>query len=147
MTNAEFQDLCRATCLALNLSDTSMLGEQGQIEIDEVSIGAFFDEDSDTAINCYVDLGTVGTNDKAEMFEQMLELNLELGRQHGETLGFDRDSGRMVLRSELGDPAQWDGEQMAALFHDYVNFAKEFQAQMDEGSQYEEEYPAQDELV
>ncbi|MDO8300310.1 CesT family type III secretion system chaperone [Lacisediminimonas sp.] len=147
MTNAEFRDLCRATCLALNLQDTSMLGEQGQIEIDDVSIGAFFDEDSDTTINCYVDLGAVDANDKAEMFEQMLELNLELGRQHGETLGFDRDTGRMVLRSELSDPEQWDGEQMAALFHDYANFAKEFRAQMHEGSQYEDEHPAQDELV
>lgn len=147
MTNAEFRDLCQATCLALNLPDTAVLGEQGQIEIDEVSIGAYFDEDSDTAINCYVDLGAVDQEDKAEMFEHMLELNLELGRQHGETLGFDRDSGRMVLRSELNDPDQCDGEQMAALFQDYVNFAKEFRAQTQGGSQYDDALQVQDELV
>lgn len=128
MTNSEFRDLCRATCLALDLPDTEQLGEHGQIEIDGASIGAYFDEETDIGIHCYVDLGEVDAASRQEIFAELLQFNLELGRMHGEALGFDADSGRAVLRSEIRNPDQCDGEQMAALFRDYALFAREFRA-------------------
>lgn len=133
MTNAEFQDLCRATSLALDIEDTQALGARGQVELDGVTLGVFYNEDSDAAISCYVDLGEVEPNRKLEMFEQALELNLELGRMHGETVGLDPETGRMVLRCEIQDPDRCSSDKLAGWLRDYAAFAREFQASVAQG--------------
>lgn len=129
MTNAEFRELCRETCLLLRIEDVSSLADEGQIMVDEVTIGAFHDDASDTGIHCYVDLGAVHEASRPEEFQQILALNLELGRMHGETLGYDRESERFVLRSEVKDLAHISAKQMSELFIAYVGFAKMFSTQ------------------
>ena len=126
MTNFDFWELCRDTCLRLNVEDTESLSRDGEIVLEGVRLGAFFNEESGDGIHCFVDLGPVNAEDRLEHFQRLLELNLELGRMHGESLCYERQSGHVILRSEITDLAHCDAESMAEWLKDYAVFAHEY---------------------
>ncbi len=126
MTQLEFQALCRDTSLLLQLPDVEQLGREGQITLDGYNLGAFYDEERDEAIHCYVDLGPVESEDRMQTLERVLALNLELGRMHGESLGLDSSSGHIILRSEIQNLQQCGPDSLADWLQDYCAFAREF---------------------
>lgn len=126
MDEFRFEQLCRATSEALQLPDVGELFRTGQIDLKGVAIGIFHDEVVDDVIHCYVDLGKVEPVEREAAFQRALALNLSLDGAHGESLGFDEDSNKLVLRSRIAvDPAP-TGEQMAIWFRDYSVFARAF---------------------
>jgi hypothetical protein len=126
MDQFQFDELCDTTSKALGLADNGELSRTGQISLDGVLIGIFHDPDVDDAIHCYVDLGRVQTPEREDTFARALSLNLSLDGANGESIGFDGDSSKLVLRSKIPvDPAP-TGEQMAVWFRDYSAFAHAF---------------------
>jgi hypothetical protein len=127
MNQCQFEELCFATSKALALPDVGELSRTGQIQLLGIAIGIFHDDDVDDAIHCYVDLGSVQALEREATFARALALNLSLDGANEESLGFDEDSSKLVLRSKIElDPAP-TGEQMAEWFRDYSAFALAFQ--------------------
>ena len=60
MDDESFEQLCRETCAALNLSDLDALSSTNQITVDGVNIGVFFNAaDIEDRVICYIDIGHV----------------------------------------------------------------------------------------
>lgn len=129
MDSFDFERLCRATSEALQLTDVGVLFQLGQVELDGVAIGIFHDADVDDVIHCYVDLGKVEAQEREAVFQRALVLNLSLDGVHGESLGFDEDANKLVLRSRIAVDPVPSGEQMAIWFRDYSTFARAFHGQ------------------
>jgi hypothetical protein len=132
MTNSEFQALCRGTSLLLGLADTQALARDNEIVLDGIRIGVFYDDATDTAIHFFIELGPVDENRPLEVLQRVLQLNLELGRMHGETLGYDKESNNLVLRAEMKELASCTPENMAEWLRDYAAFKRELDAHLNE---------------
>jgi hypothetical protein len=119
MNQAQFNEICETTARALHL-DPSKQGERYSLFIDQVEVLLDFDaaEDVDTLF-FYIDLGDAGPHDRAQVCEQLLDLNL---RTHGTlrgAYGFDAGSSRAIFCGELRDGEALDGEFVAEMlrFH------------------------------
>ena len=78
MTELEFQDLCRATSLALGKADTTELANSGQIEIDDVSGGI---AEQRVGLNCNAfrySSGAAGEDDIGEALLIFLRFEMRL---------------------------------------------------------------------
>lgn len=124
MNSFDFSDLCELTCEALGLPNTTVLGDEGEIELDGVRIGVFLDENDDSVIHCFTDLGEVPQEARCAALEDVLQLNLELDGGHGEAVGLDKENGRLVLRSAI--PSTYEAGDLAARFKEYAAFAKSY---------------------
>ena len=91
MKLADFQQLCRDTCIALNYPDSDTLGSSNQITLDGVDIGLFFDDlEMNDRLVCYVDIGEVPAVDREEILARMLAINLLTGTKVSGVYGLDR---------------------------------------------------------
>lgn len=139
MDEERFLALCRAAGERVQPDNPGQLARTGEMELDGVRIGLFFDSTTDKGIHCYVDLGTVGESERARVFHRALALNLTLEGAHGESLAFDEESGRLVLRSlirsgDIANGAQLAGAQLADWLRQYADFAHAFRMRLEDAA-------------
>ena len=124
MDLAEFTQLCRDTCVALNLPDTTSLADQHQIELNGIDIGLFYDEDvAGDRLVCYVDIGKLPEFDRDEIVESLLALNLLTGSKTSGVYGLDRRRDRVIFIQHFLYPDLMDGETLSGILHDYSKHA------------------------
>ncbi len=129
MTDSEFSELCIDISRELGCDDINELAETGEIVLDDVRIGLFYSED-DVAISCFVDVGFVEEALRPVVFENILVLNLEINGINGETLGFERNSGHLVLRANMMAESGYTAEQLANSLRDYSQFVQKVRTEV-----------------
>ena len=96
----DFNDLCRQAGYLLNLDDADALRNSGGASVDGERVGVAFLEDLDDGLTIYVDVGQPrDAYAESEVFRYLLDINLELSAQNGESFAIHRDSGHVLLRS------------------------------------------------
>ena len=119
MNQIQFNGICEAAARALHV-DPSKQDRRYSLSVDEIEILMDFDDAEDTnALYFYIDLGETSPHERAEVCEQLLQLNL---RAHGTLRGayaFDTGSSRAIFCGELRDAEALDGEFVAEMvrFH------------------------------
>lgn len=129
MTEQEFSDLCRAIAVELQLPESESPEECGEFTVNGYRVGVFLDQESDL-IDCYVDLGLVDEVRKNEIFGRLLELNLQINGVHGESLGFDSETGHLLMRAGMRTQFGIRAEEISGLIHEYTAFADELNGSM-----------------
>jgi hypothetical protein len=120
----DFSALCRETGYLLKLDDADALHGFGACVGGE-KVGVIYLEDLDEGLTVYVDVGRPqDAHAASEVFRQLLDLNLELSPQNGESFAIHRDSGHVLLRSffsiEILTP-----QYLADGIRDYVALVQE----------------------
>lgn len=124
MNLESFQQLYRDTCAALNLPDSDALIANNQITIDGVDISLFFDDlDVNDRIICYVDIGTVPDEDREEILERMLAINLLTGSKVSGVYGLDRQRDCIVFVQHFLYPDFLTGPDLADILQRYAQHA------------------------
>jgi hypothetical protein len=119
MNQIQFNGICEVAARALHV-DPSKQDRRYSLSVDEIEILMDFDDAEDTnALYFYIDLGETSPHERAEVCEQLLQLNL---RAHGTLRGayaFDTGSSRAIFCGELRDAEALDGEFVAEMvrFH------------------------------
>lgn len=127
MTDQEFTDLCQTLAASLPVPDSGAMSEPGEFFVDGYRFGLFFDPERDR-MDCYLDLGFIDEGKRLEVFGRLLELNLEVDGLHGEAIGFDGDTGHLVLRSAIRTEFGCEADQLRQLFAEYAEFADDLTA-------------------
>jgi hypothetical protein len=119
MNQIQFNGICEVAARALHVDPSKQDGRYS-FSVDEIEILMDFDDAEDTnALYFYIDLGETSPHERAEVCEQLLQLNL---RAHGTLRGayaFDTGSSRAIFCGELRDAEALDGEFVAEMvrFH------------------------------
>ncbi|MDR6534359.1 CesT family type III secretion system chaperone [Variovorax soli] len=119
MNQIQFTGICETAARALRVDPSKHEGRYS-FWLDEIEILMDFDAAEDTdALYFYIDLGETGPHDRAEVCQQLLQLNLNT---HGHLRGayaFDGGSSRAIFCGELRDAEALDGEFVAEMlrFH------------------------------
>jgi hypothetical protein len=120
MNPSHFKALCVAAASALEV-EALETGGRYSFAVDRVeAVLALDDPDDVGAISCYLDLGDAGRHDRAQVCEQLLELNL---RNHGTRTGsyaFDIGTGRAIFCGHLLNADVLDGEYVADMLRLFV---------------------------
>ena len=125
MNLADFQQLCRDTCIALNHPDSNTLFLTNQITIDGITIGLFFDDfDMNDRLVCYVDIGELPITDREEILERMLAINLLTGSKVSGVYGLDRRRDCIIFTQHFLYPDLLTGVELAEIFKNYATHAK-----------------------
>jgi hypothetical protein len=103
LIKAEYRELCRDISLALGAEEPEALFESGRIEVDgDVVTMLFFSEDVDAnTLFCYVDLGEIAQEKRADVYQNLLELNLLTGSKTNAVFALDPASGHAILVSHI----------------------------------------------
>ena len=140
MQEAEFKKLCRNISRALRQPDAESLGNHGRIEIDGVDIALFFDEQiNPDMLFCYVDMGPVPESSRAEIYEQLLTMNLLSGAKTNGVYSLDPASGNAIFVVHFMNPDALDAAQLAEAFKIYASQTNSLRALMAEEDQKEED--------
>jgi hypothetical protein len=125
MNLADFQQLCRDTCIALNYPDSDALGLRNQITLDGVDIGLFLDDlEMNDRLVCYVDIGEVPVADREEILARMLAINLLTGTKVSGVYGLDRQRDCVVFMQHFLYPEMLTGTELAEILSGYAKHAK-----------------------
>lgn len=122
MTEQEFSELCHALALELQVPEPESLEEEGEFMVNGYQVGVFLDKENDL-IDCYVDLGFIDDGKRPELFGRLLELNLQMNGAHGESLGFDSESGHLLMRAAIRTGHGIKVEKISRLINEYTTFA------------------------
>ncbi len=122
MTDQEFLSLCTETSQLLELDDVDVLGKAGEVVIDDIRIGLYYIAETDEVISCFVDAGYLDDALRPAAFEHMLAFNLEINGANGESLGFDRKSGHLILKATIRPELECTPDQLADWLRDYAEF-------------------------
>ncbi len=122
MNEQEFRDLCHSLAAALQVPEPESLDETGEFLVNGYRVGLFLDQESER-IDCYLDLGFIDEGRRPEVFGRLLELNLEVDGLHGEALGFDRETGHLLLRSGIRTESGCEPQFLGQLLMAYAEFA------------------------
>ena len=135
MTETEFRILCRNISSALNHPEPDALGEQGRIDIDGVDIALFFDEQvNPDLLFCYVDMGPVPEQSRAEIYGQLLTMNLLSGAKTNGVYSLDPASGNAIFVVHFMHPEALDPAQLAEAFRVYATQTNSLRDMLHEGS-------------
>lgn len=126
MTNDNFFEFCIAIGRELAIDDVFSLAQNNEIILQEVRIGLYYLAETDESISCFADVGYLDNEIRPEIFETILSINLEMNGANGESLGFDRDTGHLILRAEI--PLNCDSLEVAEYLSEYADFAKDLRA-------------------
>lgn len=125
MDDESFEQLCRETCAALNLSDINSLSSTNQITIDGVNIGVFFNaDDIEDRVICYIDIGSLPDHDREEILERILAINLISGSKTSGVYGLDRQNNRIIFVQHFLYPELLSGEIFAEILRAYAGHAR-----------------------
>lgn len=125
MKNEDFYQLCVELSREFGEKDIFHLAEHGEIYLQEFRVGMYYNEEADQVISCFIDLGYLEDSVRPEIFETILAINLELSGINSESLGFDRDTGHLILRADIA--CEYDAAQISEFLSDYIDFSKELQ--------------------
>ena len=126
MTNNEFFEFCVAIGRELAINDIFMMAEKNEIILQDIRIGLYYTAGTDEAISCFADIGYLDNEIRPDIFEIILSINLEMNGVNSESLGFDRDTGHLILRAEL--PLTLESAEVAEYLSEYADFAKDLRA-------------------
>jgi hypothetical protein len=102
LIQAEYRDLCREISLALNCEHPEALFEYGRVMVNEVEVALYFSDDIDAnTLFCYVDLGEVPDEHRADVYQNLLELNLLTGSKTNAVFALEPSSGRAILVAHI----------------------------------------------
>jgi hypothetical protein len=124
MNQLQFNGICEAAARALHVEPTPQDGRYS-LSVDETEILMDFEDAEDgDALFFYIDLGDTDSHERAEVCEQLLQLNL---RTHGTLRGayaFDTASSRVIFCGELRDDEALDGEFVAEMLRFHLEETK-----------------------
>lgn len=126
MTNEDFFEFCVAVARELAMEDIYCLAQKSEITLHEIRIGLYYQAGSDEAISCFADVGYLDDEIRPDIFETILSINLEINGSNGESLGFDRDTGHLILKAEL--PLHCEVADLAEYLSEYADFARDLKA-------------------
>lgn len=128
MDQEGFSALCRATSLALQVEDTEKLFSAGEIDIDDIAFGIFFEPDiAPDRILCYIDLGAIPDEGREDIFSRLLSLNVISGTKTSGVYGIDKDGENALFVQHFMYPELLSGEQFALILKSYAFHAKTLQ--------------------
>jgi hypothetical protein len=113
MTPVEFRNLRLEAAYLLGAADPQAFAESGELDEGGVHLGLFRGEDG-LCVHCYADLGHVGDDVRAQVFEELLALNLAAAKRAPVVFGFDRDSGHAIVNSRVAAKSLMSGAALAA---------------------------------
>ncbi|VTU18867.1 Tir chaperone protein (CesT) [Variovorax sp. PBS-H4] len=124
MNQLQFNDICETTARALHVEPLQQ-DRRYSLSIDEVEVLMDFEDAEDSnALFFYIDLGDTDSHERAEVCEQLLQLNL---RTHGTLRGayaFDGGSSRAIFCGELRDGEALDGDFVAEMLRYHIDETK-----------------------
>lgn len=121
MTEQQFLDLCASAAQHLDIAAREALAQRGEVEIDGVAMGLFFDGDqAPDMIFCYVDIGPVARQQRGEIYEQLLTLNLLSGSKTTGVYAIDPASGNAIFIVHLYDPETLQGHVLVQALSAYA---------------------------
>lgn len=128
MDQEGFRELCHATSLALQVHDTEKLFSAGQIDIDDIAFGIFFEPDiAPDRLLCYIDLGPVRADGRQDIFSRLLKLNVISGTKTAGVYGLTEDGENALFIQHFMYPELLSGEQFALILKSYAFHARTLQ--------------------
>ena len=122
-----FENLCLEAGYLLGADDPPAFASSGELIHDGVHIGLFLDSyETAGTIHCYVDLGPVDTERRADIYEALLELNIAVGRRSDGVFGLDRESGHVIVSTRIKASRMRSPPDLA----DYVDQLKKFSLEL-----------------
>lgn len=122
MNQEQYSELCRATCLELEISDTECLTNQGHLFIDNIRIQLMFDDVlSNGCILCVVDIGEIPEYLKEKIFESLLMLNFLTGGKTTGVYAIDPLSQRASFVVTLLNTDSLNPSELADLLRCYAS--------------------------
>jgi hypothetical protein len=147
LNTAQFEDLCHATCMKLNLEDPNQIQDRGCLHLDGVDIGLFFDEDVEpSCVFCYVDLGDIAEEKRPQIYEHLLTMNVVSGSHERGVFAVDPATRNAVLLSRLRPPATDAATMMARTVRRYVDSTLKMREDLLKGKFGEAPGPGRDPL-
>ena len=119
MNNTEFNEICQALAYALQAEASFEDGDRCSIVIAGIDVLIELDEEAD-ALKCYVDLGDPSADDRPQVCEQLLALNLTTHSNHHGAYAFESGSGRAIFCAQVMDASLRNAEELADLVRYYV---------------------------
>ena len=128
MDQEGFRELCRATSLAFQINDTEKLFNSGQIDIDDIALGIYFEpEIAPDRILCYIDLGSIPAGGREDIFSRLLKLNVISGTKTAGVYGLTDEGENALFIQHFMYPDLLSGEQFALILKSYAFHAKTLQ--------------------
>lgn len=128
MDQEGFRELCRATSLALQVDNTEKLFSSGQIDIDEIAFGIYFEPDiAPDRLLCYIDLGPIPAEGREDIFSRLLKLNVISGAKTAGVYSLTDDAENALFIQHFMYPELLSGEQFALILKSYAFHAKTLQ--------------------
>jgi hypothetical protein len=131
LKETEFRNLCRNISRALQQPDIDSLGEHGRIAVDGVDIALFFDAQvNPDMLFCYVDMGPIAEAVRAEVYGQLLTMNLLSGAKTNGVYSLDPASGNALFVVHFMNPETLDAAQLAEAFRIYATQTNSLRAML-----------------
>jgi hypothetical protein len=128
MDQQQYSELCRSTCLSLEISDTECLTNEGFLFIDGIRIQMMFDEVfSNYCILCITDIGEIPSLFKEKIFESLLMLNFLTGGKTTGVYAIDPISQRASFVVTLINPDSLSASDLADLLRCYASRSLQLQ--------------------
>lgn len=128
MDQQQYSELCRSTCLALEISDTECLTNEGFLLIGDIRIQMMFDDVfSNDCILCVVDIGEIPQHLKEKIFESLLMLNFLTGGKTTGVYAIDPLSQHASFVATLINPDCLNASELADLLRCYANRSLQLQ--------------------
>ena len=128
MDQQQYSELCRSTCLALEISDTECLTNEGFLFIDDIRIQMMFDDVfSNDCILCITDIGEIPPHLKEKVFESLLNLNFLTGGKTTGVYAIDPISQRASFVVTLINPDSLSPFDLADLLRCYASRSLQLQ--------------------
>lgn len=128
MDQQQYSELCRSTCLALEIADTECLTNEGFLLIGDIRIQMMFDDVfSNDCILCITDIGEIPPYLKEKIFESLLTLNFLTGGKTTGVYAIDPISQRASFVVTLINPDSLNASDLADLLRCYANRSLQLQ--------------------
>ena len=128
MDQQQYSELCRNTCLALELPDTECLTNEGYLLIGDIRIQMMFDDIfSNDCILCITDIGEIPSFLKEKIFESLLMLNFLTGGKTTGVYAIDPISQRASFVVTLINPDSLSASDLADLLRCYASRSLQLQ--------------------
>jgi hypothetical protein len=128
MDQQQYSELCRSTCLTLEIADTECLTNQGFLLIGDIRIQMMFDDIfSNGCILCITDIGEIPPYLKEKIFESLLMLNFLTGGKTTGVYAIDPISQRASFVVTLINPDSLNASDLADLLRCYANRSLQLQ--------------------
>lgn len=121
MTESEFKDLCRDASRALEIEEVDALGEYGRLELDEMEIAVFFNEElAPDRLFVYLDVGPMDEEQREQTMENLMTLNFLIGSRNEGVFGIDPSSGHILMIMHVPLSEVPTGDMLAEAFRIYT---------------------------